>query len=671
MPLNMINMNEPSQGRGSEKSNSEAPAVQMGLVTPQRRTGSVEMGSSSSIKIDYKRLMESHTRRTRVIEQYKRLVEDRRMHQNRKSSTERQDSVANEDGKEKSMEQQEWRVSDRVEKSLAMDMSKEEQKVRSKLASESTRCKGDSGDARGPCGMDSVQNRRANGADHCGAAIPVERGKQPQPHSTISRPDGSAVTSTRVSSSTRLSAAATMLSTRCSQSPTWRKSPGAISVAPVSVMSGNGQNTSSNVSLSRQNNRRTSISSRKRFSCSDPFVSPSTTTVSPVSEKSVFPRARSVAVSNGRTKASARRTTGGIPTSTQREHYEVKRDDDPYLTRATLLGNDPSFAAVHKVNSVSPREGSPDIQLRRFSRCCKQEEQPVEQRTLRKVEAYRRAAGEVEEPSLITSATANTIGVLTPLFEDGLRSVGKENKEEITISKARKGRHIKSEIRNEPIANGSPFEGPLESEKRNSDSLTLNRCDVSGYVSAEKEVGEGQPRVTVPLRLSTGSRLTIESEKSPPLRKSQCTAASLHSNPSAASEGRSCLIASAAALLRGVLTKTRRVLPCYYCGVMQPLDTYRLHIDFCHVHTTSLCLQYGLNPLRLSVGAPMQCISASASTEELTTFTRASYANAKISVVPCPGCGKHLRIHDLPVHLDTCCSVCTNPGRTSNGSSKR
>lgn len=249
------------------------------------------------------------------------------------------------------------------------------------------------------------------------------------------------------------------------------------------------------------------------------------------------------------------------------------------------------------------------------------------------------------ELSLVTSATAHTLDMTSPMLERfGRRAVE-------MAPKSRRDTH--------------PF--PVSSECREPAIFEDFSPDVQKHVCTESE------------KNSRGSNTTKRAPRLLPHKTH--SHAKGHARPASnvsaghldgfVANDKAACVATVAAVLQGVLVQARRVLPCYYCGDPQHLFTYRLHLDLCQARTEALYTHYGLNPLRLAMSVPKQSVPGSMASEaDMDAFVHACYQSMKESILSCPNCGASIRIHDFPGHEDTCGETKTDSNK-NRGSTLR
>ncbi|EKG04903.1 hypothetical protein TCSYLVIO_004031 [Trypanosoma cruzi] len=223
-----------------------------------------------------------------------------------------------------------------------------------------------------------------------------------------------------------------------------------------------------------------------------------------------------------------------------------------------------------------------------------------------------------------------------------MTSVSSRSLEDMTPMLNRFGRHAEEDVsksRRELKPSGLSVVGR---------KLTAPRCSADVVEAAPQQGGDDGGRATEPNCI-----VPPASHDAQALR----AAADTLSGRSIAftAEDKAACIATVAAVLQGILVQTRRVLPCYYCGEGQPLSSYRLHLDFCKIRTEALYARYGLNPLRFMMSVPVLPIPALTATDaEKSAFAKACYRSVKESILPCPGCDISFRIHELPEHKNVC-----------------
>ncbi|EAN80525.1 hypothetical protein, conserved [Trypanosoma brucei brucei TREU927] len=792
-------MSKPTRKSVSERNQSESSALRPSISPSTRWNDSVDRGSScSSIRIDYQRLMDSHTRRAEVIAQYRQLVMNRRSQNGQGEPTvcdeERSDwlredewdrlfsleeercSCINgeqepplreegevilkqkeeveedrelrakeeeEDRKRKQREEEERKRKQREEEEedrKRKQREEEEDRKRKQREEEERKRKQKEEEEEWKRRQREEDKRRNRPKDEVELKVQVEQeeermlrlteevkrelhlkeemdlqlrlqqeeGQEPElrgeeehnrqsqsavPRRTMSAESDNRSVSPRTTATSRASAqlasgAAVMSSLRSSSPSSWRASHGGISMLPMSVVAMKKPSEQHPLESSRRREGENSGSTRVRQSLVYPLVSPTTATLSPVTNPSARANSRSEK-HPGDTPDSvistSKQSTAHNSKVAVREENNVEKPAAKASVSSSTHKRAPTPTSVAK--SSTKRSGTMSSETKSSTKRSThggKEQSELQPRSQQNIKQRQQAIREVEDPSLLTSATAHTIKVSTPSREgprsqavaaDAVDGACHSISNESSSRQSEWAPRLPTTV-HEPAPQAKSRDGKMGSEAPRvdpEDAFHASKFDTRTVSTNLSSV--------LPARAPAGS--TMEEELLLLLRESQkgvssSTEPSVRVSPTRRSTvfgtqtNRGSCIASAAAVLQGMLRRSREVVPCYYCGEMQPLKTYSLHLDFCRTKTTALYRRYGLSTLRLNMGIPTRCIPeavSEATREELDAFTRACYECVKVSIIPCPGCGTHMRVHDLPEHAEACKSG-ANSGRRTTVSSK-
>nr|CCC96064.1 unnamed protein product [Trypanosoma congolense IL3000] len=474
-------------------------------------------------------------------------------------------------------------------------------------------------------------------------------------------------------------AAAGVMSSRRGSSPSaWRSASGSLSILPMSVVASRSKKMPHSVQSSAHGDKESNstVNSKAQQVPAYPCVSPTTATLSPVTDPSTYTKSQSARVSTG----------------VEDMFHQVDDNNTAPNSRISVRKEKNIEKPTQRPSAPLPlcRTGSSDAIVAISDPVCKSASSSKRKSEVRKSTHSRKRGdkGSTERKKSAKDENMEPYEVewALPAAEASARvtetAVPPNNNKDKELVNDEPGGGVSRSLSNEFCSRRS--EGIMRPPKVTREAV--HRVDADGHEKVSLIVAAGShelrhssgydsqaisPDASSVLPSRAVVQSTVEEELLNALKESQKGVASPTDTSHRTSfacgstiNGTRCnkgaCIASAAAVLQGILTKARRVVPCCYCGEMQPLKTYSLHLEFCRTTTRALYRRYGLSMLRLSMAIPAHNVVkaiSEATTEELDAFTRACYECVKVSIIPCPRCGVYMRVHDLPEHQDSCRST--------------